>query len=338
MDKVSFFRNFVRRTSAREALSRAARNLARSRPFPTHRLRPAAGHFATLTPDVLGQSGEVAKKTFDVATKTRDVATLTLDVGGKTFDVGTKTFDVASKTFDVADITFDVGKETFEIFGQKLIGKRLIFSNLRQKQSELGKTCRFHRSAVVPAAGCGGVPPSAELPARRRVNPPARTPAPPPKFYENRKNNHHPAPRAQRLVSPFMKTLKKVLIVAGLCQLFTVAAYAQDIETIAPVVVRTVPEAGSKEVAPGVTEIRVTFSKPMTDQSWSWSSAWKDSTPEGVGKPKYDTDQKTCALTVKLEPNKTYGYWINSQNFHGFKDQQGHSAFPYLLVFKTKDN
>ena len=105
---------------------------------------------------------------------------------------------------------------------------------------------------------------------------------------------------------------------------------------MAPVVVKTVPEAGSKEVSPGVVEIRVTFSKPMMDQSWSWSTAWKDSSPEFVGTPVYDADQRTCVVKVKLEPNKTYGYWLNSQNFHGFKDQQGHSAVPYLFVFKTK--
>jgi len=103
-----------------------------------------------------------------------------------------------------------------------------------------------------------------------------------------------------------------------------------------PVVVKAVPEAGSKEIAAGVVEIRVTFSKPMTDQSWSWSTAWKDSTPEPVGKARYEADQKTCVLKVKLEPGKTYGYWINSDKFHGFKDQQGRAAVPYLLVFKTK--
>ena len=135
-----------------------------------------------------------------------------------------------------------------------------------------------------------------------------------------------------------MKTLQKALIIAGFCQLFTAAVYAQDIDTIAPVVVKAVPEAGSKDVSPGVVEIRVTFSKPMADQSWSWSSAWKDSAPESVGKPSYDSDHKTCVLKVKLEPNKTYGYWINSQNFHGFQDQQHHPAIPYLLVFKTKDS
>jgi hypothetical protein len=126
--------------------------------------------------------------------------------------------------------------------------------------------------------------------------------------------------------------------VAGFCQLFTAAVHAQDIDSMAPVVVKGVPEAGSKDVSPGVVEIRITFSKPMTDHSWSWSSAWKDSSPESVGKPSYDSDQKTCIMKVKLEPNKTYGYWINSQSFHGFQDQQHHPAIPYLLVFKTKDS
>jgi len=98
-----------------------------------------------------------------------------------------------------------------------------------------------------------------------------------------------------------------------------------------------VPEAGTKDVPPGEFEIKVTFSKDMTDQSWSWATAWKDSSPEGIGKPHYEADHRTCVLKVRLEPNTTYGWWINSQNFHGFKDTQGHSAVPYLFVFKTKD-
>ena len=96
------------------------------------------------------------------------------------------------------------------------------------------------------------------------------------------------------------------------------------------------PEAGTKDVPPGETEISIKFSKPMTDGSWSWSSAWQDSTPDSLDKPHYEADQKTCVMKVKLEPDKTYGYWINSQNFHGFRDAQGHAAIPYLLVFHTK--
>ena len=131
-------------------------------------------------------------------------------------------------------------------------------------------------------------------------------------------------------------TMLTLLLAGALCQFAAGVSRAQDIDSIAPVVVKTVPEAGTKDVAPGEVEIKVTFSKEMTDQSWSWSSAWKDSVPESVGKPKYEADHKTCVMRVKLDPNKTYGYWINSQNFHGFKDTQGHTAVPYLLVFRTK--
>ena len=111
----------------------------------------------------------------------------------------------------------------------------------------------------------------------------------------------------------------------------------RDIESMPPVVVKTVPESGAKGVAPGIVEIKVTFSKEMTDNSWSWSTAWPGSTPEAVGKPKYEADRRTCAMKVKLEPNKTYAYWLNSEKFKNFKDQQKHSAVPYLLVFQTKD-
>ncbi len=134
------------------------------------------------------------------------------------------------------------------------------------------------------------------------------------------------------------KTLLTTLIIGAICQFAPQFCQAQDIDSMAPVVVKTVPEAGTKDVAPGEMEIRVTFSKDMMDQSWSWPSAWKDSSPDGVEKPHYEADHKTCVLKVKLEPNKTYGYWINSQSFHNFKDAQGHPAVPYLLVFQTKGN
>jgi RNA polymerase sigma-70 factor (ECF subfamily) len=134
------------------------------------------------------------------------------------------------------------------------------------------------------------------------------------------------------------KTLLTTFIVGAICQFAPQICRAQDVDSMAPVVVKTVPEAGNKEVAPGEVEIKVTFSKDMMDQSWTWSTAWKDSDAPSIGKPHYDTTHRTCILKVKLEPNKTYGYWLNSQNFHGFKDAQGHAAVPYLLVFQTKGN
>jgi RNA polymerase sigma-70 factor (ECF subfamily) len=134
------------------------------------------------------------------------------------------------------------------------------------------------------------------------------------------------------------KTLLATLVIGALCQLTPGIGHAQTVDSMAPVVVKTVPEAGAKDVAPGEIEIKVTFSKEMADQSWSWCSLWQDSLPEGIGKIKYEADHKTCVMKVKLEPNKTYGCWINTQKFHGFQDTQGHAAVPYLLVFQTRGN
>jgi len=103
-----------------------------------------------------------------------------------------------------------------------------------------------------------------------------------------------------------------------------------------PVVTKAVPEAGADEVDPKLSEIKVTFSKDMQDKSWSWATFSKESFPKVDGKPKYLADKRTCVLPVKLEPGKTYAIWVNSENFGNFKDSAGHSAVPYLLVFKTK--
>lgn len=137
-----------------------------------------------------------------------------------------------------------------------------------------------------------------------------------------------------------MKT--KILITtftaSAVCLLAPPFTRAQDIDNFAPVVVKTVPEAGSKDVPAGEFEVKITFSKPMADRSWSWSSAWENSGPDFIGAPHYDADHKTCIVKVKLEPGKTYGWWINSQKFHGFQDPQHHPAIPYLFTFKVKDN
>jgi hypothetical protein len=139
------------------------------------------------------------------------------------------------------------------------------------------------------------------------------------------------------------KSMKVALLclVGGCLAAVASISHADDmtVDSAPPVVVKTIPEAGAKDVDPGLKEIKVTFSKKMHDHSWSWSTAWENSTPE-VPKgamPKYSDDKRTCVLPVKLEPGKVYGYWLNSENFHNFQDSHGQPAIPYLLVFKTKD-
>ncbi len=105
-----------------------------------------------------------------------------------------------------------------------------------------------------------------------------------------------------------------------------------------PVVVETQPIAGTRDVQPGETEIRVRFSKEMADGSWSWSTAWQNSTPESIGPPHYLADQRTCVMKVRLEPGRTYAWWLNSDKFKNFTDLAGRPAVPYLLIFQTKQN
>lgn len=132
------------------------------------------------------------------------------------------------------------------------------------------------------------------------------------------------------------KIFLKVLLLGAACHFTMYTARAQDIDSMPPVVVKTLPEAGAKNVAPGEYLIKVTFSKKMEDDSWSWSTAWENSTPDFIGKPQYDAAHRTCSVKVKLEPNKTYGFWLNSENYHNFRDAGGRPAVPYLLTFKTK--
>ncbi len=96
------------------------------------------------------------------------------------------------------------------------------------------------------------------------------------------------------------------------------------------------PKVGATDVDPDLREIRVTFSKPMIDQSWSWVSGNVYATPKADGKIHYEKDRRTCVMPVKLEPGKTYVLGINSERFHNFKDVDGRPASPYLVAFRTR--
>ena len=112
------------------------------------------------------------------------------------------------------------------------------------------------------------------------------------------------------------------------------------VRDVPPVVVETWPRSGSQDVEvgeAGEVEIWVRFSKTMNLDSWSWSSAWEGSDPKIVGVPSYDADHRTCRVKVKLEPGRTYAFWLNSEKFDGFRDWLLRPAVPYLLIFKTKE-
>ena len=99
---------------------------------------------------------------------------------------------------------------------------------------------------------------------------------------------------------------------------------------------RTVPESGAADVDPALAEIRITFSEPMQDGSWSWTKWGEDNFPEITGQAKYLDDQRTCVLPVRLQPGRVYAIWLNSEYHQDFKNRRGQSAVPYLLIFETR--
>jgi RNA polymerase sigma-70 factor (ECF subfamily) len=107
---------------------------------------------------------------------------------------------------------------------------------------------------------------------------------------------------------------------------------------VPPVVIATIPESGAADVDPALTELRVTFSQPMRDRSWSWTKWGEDHFPELTGQPGFDADRRTCALPVKLQPGKVYATWINSDHHKNFTDTEGRPAVPYLLIFQTSQS
>ena len=128
-------------------------------------------------------------------------------------------------------------------------------------------------------------------------------------------------------------------ILAGLLLSATGLVSSAEEITVAnapPVVVSTEPRGGQTDVAPGTTAIRVTFSRPMRDGSWSWVKLSDTSFPKKTGNPRFLDNQRTCVLPVSLQPGKTYAMWLNRPPYENFQDQDGHKAVPYLLVFETR--
>jgi RNA polymerase sigma-70 factor (ECF subfamily) len=135
--------------------------------------------------------------------------------------------------------------------------------------------------------------------------------------------------------------MKKLLTILGICLLIGVA-WAQvakeiSLKTLAPSVIKTVPQAGDDLVDPNLKEITVTFSKDMmTNKMWAVVQVSKDNFPPSAGQIHYMSDGRTCVVPVKLEPGKTYVVWFNRGQYNSFRDTDNNPAVPYQLAFATK--
>lgn len=139
-----------------------------------------------------------------------------------------------------------------------------------------------------------------------------------------------------------MNLLPHVLIVLALLPLLAdepqgagKSASEYSVESMPPVVVQTVPASGDVAVDPATTELRVTFSKKMIPGNFAWVQVSKQHFPQTTGRARFEADERTSVLPVKLEPGRCYVIWLNKAPYDSFMDQRHHKAVPYLLVFET---
>ena len=128
-------------------------------------------------------------------------------------------------------------------------------------------------------------------------------------------------------------------IVAALILLFVFIVFISHekapVNPSPPKVVALTPANGATNVDPGLTEIRVVFDQPMLS-SWSMIGGGPRF-PELAGKCHYDAASTTWSIPVKLKPNWTYEFGLNSKSHKNFKSEQGVPLEPVRVTFRTTD-
>ncbi len=102
-----------------------------------------------------------------------------------------------------------------------------------------------------------------------------------------------------------------------------------------PKVVKMVPENGARYVDPDLDEIVITFSEPMTDNSWSVCGGGEHF-PK-IKTIRYTKGRTVLVIKVDLKPGWTYRFGLNSPSFKNFRSEKGVPLEPVLVTFKTKD-
>lgn len=100
-----------------------------------------------------------------------------------------------------------------------------------------------------------------------------------------------------------------------------------------PHVVTMEPANRAVDVPAGAGEIRITFSEPMRDGSWSITGG-------GPTFPKitaiaYDATRTVLTVKVVLRPGQTYRFGLNSPSHRSFVSAKGVPLEPILVSFRT---
>lgn len=102
----------------------------------------------------------------------------------------------------------------------------------------------------------------------------------------------------------------------------------------APRVVSVAPADGATAVDPQLAAIRVVFDRPMKGKSWSLVGGGPEM-PEVIGEPAYDAARTTWTVPVRLQPEHSYRFMLNSDRFRAFHSEDGVSLEPVTVRFQT---
>jgi len=122
-----------------------------------------------------------------------------------------------------------------------------------------------------------------------------------------------------RLVTFFAKTVKNS---------------QADLASKRPKVVSMIPANGAQDVDPGLTAIQVVFDRPMTDKNWAMVGSGPHYPKTGKG-AHFDAQRKIWTAPVKLKPDWSYEFMLNSEYFDTFQSEEGVPLEPVSVTFKT---
>ncbi|MBC7965011.1 MAG: hypothetical protein H7Z17_03715 [Fuerstia sp.] len=105
-------------------------------------------------------------------------------------------------------------------------------------------------------------------------------------------------------------------------------------ETPYPQLIEATPAAGSTDVDPKLTEIRVTFDRDMSE-GMSWTGGGSEFPGDASQKAKW-IDKRTCVLPVMLKKAGYFRVGINSKSHQNFKAADGTATPPTAIFFTTK--
>jgi hypothetical protein len=103
----------------------------------------------------------------------------------------------------------------------------------------------------------------------------------------------------------------------------------------APKVISLQPPNGATNIDPNLSEIVVTFDRPMQG-GYSFVGGGPNY-PETLGKPAFSPDRKTITLKVKLKPAWRYEFWLNRGRFDSFRSEDGVALDPVHVEFRTSE-